>query len=111
MWEKVDAEMKTFLIKIILPAAVAVSMGIAIRSRKEKVSAFNIIASFIIGIGGAYLTGDIVLSAFAHEYVPLVIGIIALVGEKFAYFFLFTLKVDRLAVSFLEWILGLIKLK
>lgn len=109
MLDKIDEEIKTFLLKIILPALVAVSIKLAIMSQRTKMSAFNVAGSFVIGVGIAYLSGGIVLGSVKPEYVPLVIGIITLAGEKFAQWFLFSLKVDQLFLSFLEYIVGLIK--
>lgn len=109
MLDKVDDELKTFVLKIILPALVAVSIKLAIMSQRTKMSVFNIIGSFVIGVGIAYLTGGLILNSISPNYVPLVIGVVTLVGEKIAYWILFTLKVDKLAISFLEYLLGLIK--
>lgn len=109
MLDKIDQEFKTFLLKIIIPALVAVSIKIAIMSQRTKMSAFNIAGSFIIGVGVAYLTGDLILHSISPNYVPLVIGVLTLVGEKIAYWILFTLKVDKMAVSLLEYLLGLFK--
>jgi len=109
MFEKIDAETKTFFFKIIIPALVAVSIKLAIASQTTKMSAFNVIGSFVIGVGIAYLCGDLVLSTVDHNYVPLVIGIMTLVGEKLSYFILYKLKVDELAVSFFEYVISIIK--
>jgi len=109
MLDKLDEEFKNFLLKIIIPALVAVSIKLAIMSQRTKISTFNIIGSFVIGVGVAYLSGGIILETVASNYVPLVIGILTLVGEKFAYWLLFTLKIDKMAVSFLEYIIGLLK--
>jgi len=109
MLDRLDEEFKNFLLKIIIPALVAVSIKLAIMSQRTKISTFNIIGSFVIGVGVAYLSGGIILETVAANYVPLVIGVLTLVGEKFAYWLLFTLKVDKMAVSFLEYVIGLLK--
>jgi len=88
---------------------VGVSIKLAIASQKAKMSAFNIIGSFVIGIGLAYLSGDLILATVEHTYVPLVIGIMTLVGEKLSYFILYKLNVDKLAVSFFEYIISILK--
>jgi len=109
MLDKIDEELKTFLLKIILPALVAVSIKLAIQSQRTKMSVFNIITSFIIGVGVAYLTGGVILVAVKPDYVPLVIGVVALVGEKLSYWLLFTLSIDKLAISAMEYIIGVMK--
>ncbi len=109
MFDKIDEELRTFLLKIIIPALVAVSIKLAIMSQRVKISLFNILGSFVIGIGTAYLSGDIILHTVKSDYVPLVISVIALTGEKIAYWLLYSFKVDKLAVSALEYVIGMIK--
>ena len=48
-------DIKVWLVKILLPSLVAISIKIAIQSKKEAVTWFNVITSFITGIGSAYL--------------------------------------------------------
>lgn len=109
MLDKLDEELRTFLLKIIIPALVAVSIKLAIMSQRVKISLFNILSSFVIGVGTAYISGDIILHTVNETYVPLVISVVALTGEKISYWLLYTFKVDKLAVSALEYIIGLIK--
>lgn len=109
MFDKLDEELRTFLLKIIIPALVAVSIKLAIMSQRVKISVFNILGSFIIGVGTAYLSGDIILHTVDTDYVPLVISIIALTGEKISYWILYSFKIDKIAISALEYIIGLIR--
>ncbi len=109
MLDKIDDELRTFFLKIIIPALVAVSIKLAIMSQRVKISLFNILGSFVIGVGTAYLSGDIILHTVKSEYVPLVISIIALTGEKISYWLLYSFKVDKLAVTALEWLIGIIR--
>ena len=109
MFNLLNDEIKTFLFKIIIPALVAVSVKIAIASQKAKISLFNVLGSFVIGVGVAYLSGHFVLSTVSPDMVSLVVAIIALSGEKIAYFLMYTFTIDQMALSILEYLSGLIR--
>jgi hypothetical protein len=109
MLDRIPDDVKTFLLKIILPALVAVSIKLAIQSQRTKMSVFNIMGSFVVGVGIAYLTGGLILSSVSAEYVPLIIGVVTLTGEKIAYWILYSLKVDKFALSLMEYLIGLMK--
>ncbi len=111
MLDKLDDELRTFLLKIIGPALVAVSIKLAIMSQRTKITRVNVVCSFIIGVGSAYLSGDIVLKTLPIDYVPLVISVIALTGEKVSSWLLFNFKVDKIMVDFMQYLIGIIKKK
>lgn len=92
-----------FFMKIILVACVAVSVKIAIQMKKEKVSLINILLSFIIGVGFAMLFGNLVLEKCSASWVPVVIAIITLVGEKVGNWVIYKLKVDEILQDFVTY--------
>ncbi len=87
-------EIKTLIFKIIMPALVAISIKLAVQSRKSKISIFNAIASIMIGVGCAYLSAYWVLSNFSNETMPIAIAVITITGEKVAYWLIFKFNFD-----------------
>jgi len=111
MLDKIDDELKTFLIKVILPALVATSIKLSIQMQKQKLSIVSIITSFIIGIGSAYLASDVILTSFETKWVPLVISVITISGEKIGMWLVYKFNFDLLLSDFLQYAINLIKLK
>jgi len=105
--KNIPNEWLNFLVKVVLVACVAMSVKIAIQMKKEKVSMLNIILSFVIGVGSAFLSGKWVLRSFDDAVSPIVIGAITIVGEKVGNWLVYTLRVDDL----LEYILNYLKNK
>lgn len=106
MLEKISTflseETKAFLIKIIIPALVALSIKIAIQSQQKKVSLFQIISSFITGIGSAYLCSDLVMTYLTHQWVPLAIAVVVLSGEKIGYYLIYKFNVEGIMDRFVK---------
>lgn len=80
--EEIGNELKQLLIKIFIPALVAISVKIAIDSRKRTISRFNVVASVVTGLGMSYLFSGLILSNFSSDWVPLMVGGVAISGEK-----------------------------
>lgn len=87
-------EFKAFLIKIILPSLVALSIKLSIQSQRKRVSLVNILTSFSTGIGCAYLFSDYAITHLSHEFVPLAIAVVTLSGEKIGAWFMFKFDVE-----------------
>jgi hypothetical protein len=85
---KIDEEVKAFLVKIVVPAFVAISVKLALQSQRQRVSFSTIVTSIIIGIGSAYISSSWVLAVFSTESVPIVIATITIMGEKIGYWIL-----------------------
>lgn len=94
-------DLKTWLVKILLPSLVAISIKLAVEAR-EGISWFNVITSFITGVGSAYLFSQPVIVHFAEQYQPIAIGIIAISGEKIGLWLVYKLNVESLFLGFLE---------
>lgn len=85
---RIDEEIKSFLVKIIVPAFVAISVKLALQSKRQKVSLMNVFTSIVIGIGSAYLSSDWVLATFDSDVVPIVIATVTITAEKIGYWLL-----------------------
>lgn len=107
--ERIDEEAKTFLAKIIIPALVAISVKLALQSKRQKVSLMNVITSMVIGIGSAYLSSDWVLTNFSHDTVPVVIATITISSEKIGYWLLDRFDVGGMIDAFMSSIWGRFK--
>lgn len=100
--EEIEKEVRNLLVKVLIPAIVAVSIKIAITMRKNKMTVFNIIASFIVGVGSAYLFSGFILGHFSDEYVPLMIALVTISGEKIGNWILYKFNVDSLIETIIE---------
>lgn len=100
--EKIGAELENLLIKVLIPALVAVSIKIAIASRKSNMTVFNVIASIVIGVGSAYLFSGIILNNFSDEYVPLMIALITISGEKIGNWIIYKFNIDTFIEALIE---------
>jgi hypothetical protein len=104
-----NEDVRTLLIKILVPATIGVSMKLAIEGRDKAMTKTNVITSFILGVGTAYLTGALILKSFSPEIASIVIGIVAMGSESIAKFMIRKFKIDSMIISFLEYLLGQIK--
>lgn len=95
-------DLKTWIVKILLPSLVAVSIKLAIQSKKSDISWFSIITSFVTGIGSAYICSDMVISTVAHEYVPIAIAIITISGEKIGFWVVYKFNVESILEGLLD---------
>lgn len=91
---KIGQEIQDLVIKIIIPALVAISIKLAVESRRGKISFFNAITSIIIGVGCAYLSSGWVMDVFSHGMISIVIAVITLTGEKIAFWLIYKLNID-----------------
>jgi len=113
----VNNEFYVFLTKIIFPAFLAVGIKIAIEMKKNKtrVSFFNIFLSMLIGVGGAWLSSDIVLRNCETQNVPIAIALIAITSEKIGDFIIYKLNIDMFLTAvvdgFFEYLSNIFKIK
>lgn len=96
MFEKINDEVQTWVHKIIIPALVAVSIKLAIQAGQKKLTIFQVVASFITGVGSAYLCGSYVMAHISNDWLPIVISVIAISGEKIGYYVIYKLNVEGL---------------
>jgi hypothetical protein len=105
MLESLNHEVKTWVLKPLIWAMVAISIKLAVQSRKNKVTFAIAISSFITGIGSAYLFSDYVSSSFSQDIQPLVIGVIAISGEKIGEYVLYRISFN----SFIDLLIKIFK--
>lgn len=68
--------------KTIFPAIVAVSVGIAVRMQKKKVTPLSAVCSFVSGCGLAYITGFYIENNYREDIRPILIAAVAILGDK-----------------------------
>ena len=98
-WE----EVKNLFIKVLIPALIGVSIRLAITSKKQTMSVFNIIASVVVGCGVAWLFSGIIMDNFSEQFQPLIIALMAISGEKIATWVIYKWNVDKLIDSLIDW--------
>jgi hypothetical protein len=89
-------DFKTWCLKILLPALVAISIKLAIQSKSMRMTWFSAISSFVVGVGFAYLFSDIVLSKVAKEYTSAIIAVIAISGERIGYWIIYKFNIEAI---------------
>lgn len=100
--EETWVEMKSFCLKILLPALVAVSIKIAIQSKNKSVSVLQIIISFVTGIGSAYLFSGIILENFSDAWATIYIAVTAISGEKIGQWMVYRFNVEEILSTLLD---------
>ncbi len=96
MLENVSSEIKTWFLKIILPALVAVAIKLKVQSKHEKITLVSVICSFVSGVGSAYLFADYVMTNFSHQWQPLIIALVAISGEKIGYYLIYDINIKEI---------------
>lgn len=97
-----------FLTKIIFPAFLIIGFKIAIemKIKKTKVSWLNVILSFLIGVVGAYISGDLILESISPKWVTPIVAIVAILSEKIGEFLIFKLNVDVFLTAIIDVVLA-----
>lgn len=98
--ERIPHELKDLMVKIIIPSLVAISIQLAVKIKKQKVSFFNALMSVIIGVGCAYLSSGLILSYFEDSTLP--IACITIIGEKVAYWLIYKFNFDLVGDSLIN---------
>ena len=94
-------ELSTFFFKIFIPAFIAISVKVATQIKQEKMNFSRILISFVAGIGCAYFVFPFV----EGKWTPLIVGVVAMSGEKIAEFIIYKWDVDKVIRSLLSnWI-------
>jgi hypothetical protein len=90
------------LIKVGLPAAIGISIKLAVQSKRERMSFIRVIMSFIIGIGCAYLAFPIIQKNATEDLVPLFIAMVSISSEKISEYFIYKWNIDYFLTSIIE---------
>ena len=111
MPEKIlNNEFIAFMSKIIIPAfiTVAIATAIDVKNDVSKVSWITVFMSFIIGVGGAYLAGDLIMEKYQGGEIPVAVAIVTSLTEKTFKYLLHKLKVDQFIAAIFDAIFGAI---
>ena len=92
--DKLSEELQHLILKIIVPALVAVSIKLAVESKQGKISIFNALSSIVIGVGCAWISSGWVTETFTDSTMPIVIGVITIAGEKIAFWLIYKFNFD-----------------
>lgn len=92
----------TWAIKILIPSLVAISIKLAIQSKKKALSLFNVITSMVIGIGTAYLSADVIITTVSQQYIPIAIAMVTISGEKIGLYLIYKFNVESMIEMVLE---------
>ena len=91
---KVYDELYEFIFKIMIPALVGIAAKVAIQMKNEKLSIGRVIISFIAGTAFAYFAYPFVGHFSNEDYIPAVIGLSAISGEKITEWVVYKFKID-----------------
>jgi hypothetical protein len=97
-------DIKDWAVKIGIPALVTVSMKLAIDFKRGTVTKFNVVASFVTGVGSAYLFSELIIDVVSKPYVPLAIAAVTISGEKIGYWLVYKFNIETFFVSFLDYL-------
>ena len=92
-------ELNAFFVKIAVPAMVGISIKLATQVKKEKMTFIRVVLSFITGIGCAYFVYPFLNDT---KYMPLIIGVVSISGEKIMEFLIYKWNIDYFLTSLME---------
>lgn len=108
-------ELSTFFFKIFVPAFIAISIKVATQIKEESMNFTKVILSFVIGIGCAYFIYPFVVYKIDESYVPLLVGVVAISGEKISEYIIYKWDIDKFLNAIfdgaLNFVINLIKPK
>lgn len=98
-----------FIVKIIIPASAGIAAKVAIQMKNEKLSISRVIISFIAGIVCAYFAYPFINNFADQDYMPALIGLSAISGEKITEYAVYKFKIDIFLGALVSTILEKIK--
>ncbi len=104
-------EVINLFIKIIIPAIVAIGIKVAIEMKHTRITIFSALSSLMIGVGCAFLSAGIISANVGEEAQPIVIGIVAIVGDKIAFWLIYKFNFDKIGAALSDLIVNFIKKK
>jgi hypothetical protein len=96
MLENVSEEIKSWIVKPLIWAMLAISVKLAVQSKRERITLGIVITSFLAGIGSAWIFADYVILNYSHQYQPMIIAVIAISGEKIVEYILYKVNFQAL---------------
>lgn len=94
MKEKFWEEATAFFFKILLPPLVGISIKVAIKMGREKMTVKRIIIAFIVGVGVTWLCSPVVIDAVSPNYSPMILAVVAITSDKIAEYFMYKFNID-----------------
>jgi hypothetical protein len=92
--KNISEDIINFFYKIFIPSFVAISIKVATQVKKEKMTMTRVVLSFVIGIGCAYFVFPFVNKHIENAYLPLIVGVVSISGEKIAEYVIYKFNVD-----------------
>lgn len=108
-WAKFWEQALQIITKTIFPALVAVSVGLAVKMQKAKVSILSALGSYVIGCGFAFVFGFSIHENFSQSTATIIVAGIAITGEKIGHWLIFKFEFDDLGDILIRWIKNLLK--
>jgi hypothetical protein len=96
MFDSVSEEIKSWIVKPLIWAMLAISVKLAVQSKRERITLGIVITSFLAGIGSAWIFADYVILNYSHQYQPMIIAVIAISGEKIVEYILYKVNFQAL---------------
>jgi len=72
MFDSVSEEIKSWIVKPLIWAMMAISVKLAVQSKRQKITVGIVITSFLAGIGSAWIFADYVILNYSHQYQPMI---------------------------------------
>lgn len=107
--ELLNEEVKALLLKTVIPIMIGVSMRLALDARTRKVTFFEVLTSFVLGIGMVYLLYFPVREQFGDVYQPLVYGSIAMFGDRFGLYMMKKFNIEAWLINAFDFVTKFIK--
>jgi len=108
---RIPDDMWQLLTKTIIPALVAVSVGIAVKMKKTRITLLSAFTSYVIGIGFAFIFGFAINEHFEPDTAIMAIGAVAITGEKIGYWIIFTFEFDTIGDALTDLLRNWLKKK
>lgn len=80
----------------------AISVKLAVQSKRQKITIGIVVTSFLAGIGSAWIFADYVVMNYSHQYQPMIIAVIAISGEKIVEYILYKINFQVLLDSLIK---------
>ena len=88
--------------KTIIPAFIAVTVSIAIQMKHRKMTIISGVLAYVIGVGMAFIFGQEIHEHLDSGAATIMIGTIAITGEKIGYWLIFRFKFDQIGESLIK---------
>lgn len=108
--QNIPSEIYSFFLKIIFPAIVGVGIKIAVEMQMDskKISWVNVILSLVIGVGMVYLFYGIINRYIEEDFIPLAVGLVAILGKEFAVYLIYKFNFDVFMTAVINALLDFI---